>query len=746
MPQNCRVIVGLVITLGLTIAWTSAALSQNGNQSPARNQQTEPKPETLKSISAAIPPKTPTIYTVKFENFDKYQGRIEVTSDGTWRVIKFNELPSQVSLAIAEKSPVYPIDGQQILPQQWYPFKNAFPFIVSFEKTVALPFEISYELSTVIMPPKGLPAKDAKVYVRDPVNVAAPQFAALKIRFEGVTPPASASLSASPGATSSPVITTPATSEDQLIPGLSNRVVFAIVGSLVLFFVFVAASTKIISAFKKLRRESTKETENRRPPKQGHGKKAPSSYYDLEEIRRDMVVHRPEQRRLLGFIPWGSRKKAGKQEENTWDGVEGTPPTKPTPPAANEAPKSDIDAKPSTRPTGAAPPRPETQRPTDSLPPGSRDPRPLDRETRDRLERIEESHGNLQRAHMSLADRLQGALDPEKGLGHDAEIKVNALRKELKDYFKEESGVLVEGLDEQQKQINKAEKSVQNALTYMQSQVKYFEERVERLLADAKQKETEQHNRYSKLLGEVLGFNVETLKQGEFDAIVNEAGVRLNQYLSEQPAKVDGLSELHRKAQAITGEVQTTLEKVRELKPELEKLEQYGERAKRLASDLKNVSSLQGQPQNLTVTLDLPVGKSTEGRANFLENLGKAIKDQIDRLHDPHAFWSKELEDFATSDIVALADICDVEVTGGRPGSNPELERSLCELFRQAGLKTIVPSVGDPFKPGEQHLIEMVLGSPANSQTIQRVVKRGFYYTGNAKEQLIRKAGVNVYR
>jgi hypothetical protein len=721
MPQNCRVIADLVIALGLTIAWTSTALSQT-------------KSETLKSIDAAILQSTdPITYHVNFENFNKYEGRIDVTSNDIWRVIRFNDVPSKVSL-------VYPTSRNSIVTQQWYPFQKKFPFVVSFEKTVQLPIEISYELSTVKLPPQGrLRFEDAEVYVRNPSNVDKPQFAPAKIKFESATPAASATASGTPAVTSSRGISSPATTEDQLFPGVPNWVILAIGGGLLLFMVLLAASTTIISVFKRLfRREST--------PPRGHAKNTPPPYVELDEIRSDLKVVRPEPgHRLLGFIPWpsGSGKKARKREEKMWDGVEGTQyPTKPPLPPVNEAPKSDVVAQTPTSPTGAATPPPQTRRPQEGISPSSRDEQPVDRETGERLKTIEASHKSLQQAQWSLADRLQ---DTEKELRHDVEKKINALREELKNHLKEESTVFLGDLGKQQEQLNKAEESLDNARKYMQSQVEYFQKTVDRLLAEAKQKETEQHNRYSKLLGEVLGFSVETLRQGEFDAIVNEAGIRLDRFLSEQPAKVDGLSDLYRKAQAINGEIQTTLEKVRQLKPELGKLETYAERAKGLANDLKNASSLQGKPQNLKVTLDLPVGKSTQGRAIFLENLGQAIKEQIDRLHDPHAFWSKELDDFATSDIVALADICDVEVTG-RPGSNPELERSLCELFRQAGLTAIVPTVGDPFKPGEQHLIEMVPGPPANSQKIKRVVKRGFYYTINAKEQLIRKAGVDVFR
>jgi len=746
--QTRRAIAALGIVLGLTILLTPSAFSKKtGSQA-----KSTPQPDTgitaLKSIDATgIPRNDPSPYPISFEKLERYQGRVDIKGDGsTWRAVRFDDLPSQVSLVVAEASTVYPTSRQSILAQQWHPFKTSLPIIIIVEKTAALPIEISYELSTVRVPPQGVSPAEAQQYVSNPDNVDKPQVPAGKIRFEGINPPPSPNPTTSP--TGKPTASPSAfvIIEEEFFPLWLKIAVSALVAIMLLIFLSMKIDFfRPLKEWRRRRSEALQEKKRRADspdPEMIHGKKS----------------YQEERRSFFGWIFRRSSKKQARdqkfdQTDNTYDGIyeeeqhrQGRPST--PPPTTERKAMSNVATQTPARTLAAG---------LQQLMPGTPQPgfddspktQALDAATNDRFKKIEEDYEKLQLAHRTFVDRVQEALNPETGLPHEVEIKVNALREELKnyynDYYEKQSKVLLDDLSEKQEQINQIQKSSDNARTYMQSQVEHFEETVKRLIAEAKQRETELQGRHSKILGEVLGLSIETLKEGKFEVIVEEACRKLNQFFSEQPAKADGLNDLHRKAQAINSEMQTTLEKVRKLKPELGKLEPYAERAKDLASELRNASSLQGQPRTFKITLDFPAAKFTKAREIFLEDLGKAVKEQIDRLDDPHAFWSKELEVFATSDIVALADICDVEVTG-RPGSNQELEQSLTELFRQAGLTAIVPAPGEPFKPGEQHLIEMVSGPSANSQKIKRVVKRGFYYTGNEKDRLIRKAGVDVFR
>lgn len=740
MQQTGRVIAGLAIALGLTMVLTSPAFSQS-------NQQTAAKIPVLKPIDAKSFPKTnPIIYPVNFEKVDKYQGRIDVKSDGNWRVIRFSELPPQVSLAVAEKSPGYPNDREAIFSNQWYSFKTAFSFIITVEKTAPLPIEIPYEVSTVKMPPqRQLSAANVRLHVTNPDNVDPPQFSSLKLRFEAVAPTASANPSGPLVATPTATPSAPVTNEDGLFPSwvpFPDWLIF-VVGGVVLLIVFIALSTQIGSLFKRFKKRPDRNHNHHKNRTQDH-RISPES--DIDDLRKKIVAHQSKPRRFFKFLQRRSKKEVGGRGESLSGYDDGSPPTNvdPSPPRVNDPVKNNVP-QPSTIPPVVGVQLVETPRIPDLSSSASGGTQPLDDEASNRLKVLAGSVEKLQNAHKTLAERVNEMLDPEKGLRSDVSRMFDDFKKDQQRYVDGELEVLQTTLSNQQNEINEAKKISENALANVQSQVKHFEETVADLIAKAKQRETELSDRYSKLLGEVLGFNVQTLKEGNFDVIVEEAGRRLNSFFSQQPAKVDGLNDLQRRAEAINSEMQTTLERVRQIKPALEKLHPYAERAKGLANELRQASSLQGQSRNFKATLDFPVAKFTGARETFLEDLGKAVKEQIDRLVDPHAFWSKELEAFATSDIVAVADICDVEVTG-KPGANQELEQGLSELFRQAGLTAIVPVPGEPFKPGEQHLIDMVAGSPTASQTIKRVVKRGFYYKGNAKEQLIRKAGVDVYR
>jgi hypothetical protein len=260
------------------------------------------------------------------------------------------------------------------------------------------------------------------------------------------------------------------------------------------------------------------------------------------------------------------------------------------------------------------------------------------------------------------------------------------------------------------------------------------------------QREAQQQDFYAGKLGDLLGISVESLREANFAQLVEEASRNLDRFFQQHLPNADGLPELHRKAQAISAALEQTVGNARQIKPGMEKLEPYVERAKALAHELGEVSGqLNSKAQGFRTTLTVPVAKYEGGREGFLEELGKAVRREMEKLRDPQQHWSKELERLATSEIVAVTDICDIEVTG-RPGGDKELERSLSELFREAGLRAIVPEVGEPFRPSEQHLTQMFAGSASDSQKIKKVQVRGFYYMANGKERLLRKAKVEVYR
>jgi hypothetical protein len=173
------------------------------------------------------------------------------------------------------------------------------------------------------------------------------------------------------------------------------------------------------------------------------------------------------------------------------------------------------------------------------------------------------------------------------------------------------------------------------------------------------------------------------------------------------------------------------------------KLRPYIDHANQVASELKQFSS---QLKCRQLNFNVRVSAHTGTRDSFLAELGAAIKRELDKLRDPQTFWKHELERLATSHVIAAVDIYDKEAARGH-SPDGEVEKSLKALFEQTRLSPLRPQPGDPFRPADQNLIQMVAGPAGSSQKIARVFSRGFNYTDrNGRERLIRKAGVEIYR
>jgi molecular chaperone GrpE (heat shock protein) len=159
------------------------------------------------------------------------------------------------------------------------------------------------------------------------------------------------------------------------------------------------------------------------------------------------------------------------------------------------------------------------------------------------------------------------------------------------------------------------------------------------------------------------------------------------------------------------------------------------------------LSGLQSQMQNRRATvqasLRIPVSMHAGARQTFLEELGRGIKREINKLSEPQSYFANELRHLVTTDIVAIVDICDRAIA--HPASQPELEYALVQLFKTSGLLQILPRQGEPFKIAEQDLIE-VAQAVGRSMTVAQVIARGFYYKDYGNETLLRKAGVSVFR
>lgn len=258
------------------------------------------------------------------------------------------------------------------------------------------------------------------------------------------------------------------------------------------------------------------------------------------------------------------------------------------------------------------------------------------------------------------------------------------------------------------------------------------------------EKRAHQNGFYEGIIGLVLGKSIESLNRENFDSFVREVEENLNRLVREDVPSSDDFRELEQQAVSVSETFQTAFQKICAAQPEMEsKLRPYLDHANQIASDLKHFSS---QLKSRQLNFNIRVSAHAGARDPFLAELGSAIKRELDKLRDPQAFWKHELERLATSHVIPVVDIYDKELARSH-SSDGEIEKSLSALFAQTGLSPIRPQPGEPFKPADQNLIQMVAGPAGNSQKIARVFSRGFNYTDkDGNKRLIRKAGVEIYR
>jgi hypothetical protein len=243
---------------------------------------------------------------------------------------------------------------------------------------------------------------------------------------------------------------------------------------------------------------------------------------------------------------------------------------------------------------------------------------------------------------------------------------------------------------------------------------------------------------YARLLGQIFAGNVDNLSEESFDATVRRAGETLNRFFQEELPLAHNLQDLAAQAKDIVAALEALVSKGSAINKETYgDLRLAAERARRIS---REVISLQTQLQNREIQLDLQirVSASPGGHAIFLEELGRAVKQAIDKFTDPQAYIEHRLDRLAVGEVIPVVDLCDRDIAP--PGQNAELEQTLKELFRAAQLKQIFPIAMEPFQPTEHNIVELV--PDGRSQAIARVIKRGLYY----KDQVLRKADVAVYK
>jgi hypothetical protein len=251
---------------------------------------------------------------------------------------------------------------------------------------------------------------------------------------------------------------------------------------------------------------------------------------------------------------------------------------------------------------------------------------------------------------------------------------------------------------------------------------------------------------YARTLGEILAQNIETLRDGNLEQLSQQLGGRLNQFFKTEIPHGAQLVELRQHCEAVNSALHDVVGQMAELNPKAaEGAAPHLQRSATLAAEL---ASLQGQLQSrrlvIETTLRIPVSAYPGARQTFTDELGRGIKLEIDKLSEPRTYFAAELKRLTTTDVIAVVDICDKEIS--HPGVHPELEAALVRLFKHAGLRQIVPRQGEPVTGVEHDVLPIVPNGSSRGSGIAQVVTRGFYNDYEGDKTLLRKAGVAVYR
>lgn len=363
----------------------------------------------------------------------------------------------------------------------------------------------------------------------------------------------------------------------------------------------------------------------------------------------------------------------------------------------------------------------------------------------DRLEHLQETLRLRINALAEQGNRLASEVKFLQQRGDDREIFKEELQKtavqlkaEMEQRIQDNLGVLMEEVTRQRDALNRVNQQNTASIQNLQTDVQRRELEIKELRG-----QMEQQGLYTKIIETIIKRSEEKLGSEAFGNIAREAGEQVNIFFREEVATAaNGLGDLPQRADAIHKSLHAAVERMRAVDGQAEgKLGPFLQRAREIAAELRQLQDgLNSRELNVKLDTTVPIGQGA--REPFLERLSRAVRREVDKLRNPREHYERKLDLFVKGDILNVVDICDKEVT--KPGANADAEAGLRTLFETAGLKQILPKKDDPFKPAEQDVIQMVSGG--TSDRIARVVSRGFYYQNDGREQLVRKACVDVYR
>ncbi|HVG35961.1 MAG TPA: hypothetical protein VM911_23105 [Pyrinomonadaceae bacterium] len=748
---------------GLMLCFTMIALHGLALDAPGQNTQASPVPNTV-TVDVAKPPKEPLQF--RFAKEPKAETALELKGNGQdWSFVNFDQLPNGTFIR-AKNQPEGYEDSEAILVGKWYWFKNRLPLIVDIKESARPPINISFWFGTPNKDADKLQAKELK-----PEEMRA-FIATHEIKqvgdkmFLGLTWDAPATAAASPSVPAiSPTVSPTASPQTEStwwndpFGEISPFGLVIILGGLALIIIILILVVsdwrakhprkRPISLSKGLSKPQVKRTPAPAKPT------AEADMYaslGLETARatneETMIFEQPAD--VAGHAPTS-------QETESVDNNDLTLPGQTQP--AQEVHKRQVRPGDVSYPPSKSQPPAASPTPT-ATPSSGQDGRNL---------------VALQDKVRQLEDMLSRKVDRDEKLTQSAWTQVNGMltqsengtlaqvdkmiRQSVGNAVKPIEELMSEHAENLQKKLNETVSNSERSIARVNAEEAKVKQQFEELSKALRDVETRMQTRldaletalarrsvpdsfYSRILGAALGQHIEALQDGNFERLMVE---QVNQFFQNGVKRGEGLQEVSTRAEGITGALRDVSAYIEKLKPQAtEEARPHMQRFEKFVDELNGLQAqLQSRRGIIETTLRIPASMHSEARQTFLDELGRGIKREIDKLNEPESYFDGELERLITADLIAIVDICDKKVT--QPGTRPELEVALKRLFDQAGLRQILPRQGEQFKAAEQDLIQTVPGSGA-SLTVARVITRGFYYKHGDNETLLRKASVEVNR
>lgn len=679
------------------------------------------------------------------------QGNTELVfkgNGGDWSFVKFDKLPLNVTLKVSGNINGYqPSEALRPEEQNWYPFKSRLPLILEIGQGAITPVEVKFWFGSpntdagreAFRSTKDI--DEARRLAQDNEIKSVTDLQVLSFLWEGQ---AASGTSPSPSATaqtnSTNIVEAPNNSSWWTYLTEENPIL-GIVILIIVLALLTAAVLFGIQYFVEGRDRSL-------PPKRSRS--SPLDSLDLAESKR---ASNGQAKSVTPAAKAATQAEQEKQRDAAAGGDDDTVIKKPAAPAEPERPGRSSDTA-----TG----RPGELFRSTTTPVGQQDGQSLtrlDASLRELQGLLAQKVGSDDRLTKPARTEVESLVSESKT---ELIQRIGRVEANLSQKVADEIKVLEGLLSQQELRLNQKSKDTENdlkrlagegaeaqrQLVELQQELGRVEGRLEASIAELRASVNRQavpDSFYAKTLGAILGQNIETLQDGNFERLMGE---RLNQFFQTGVSHGVGLQELRVRAEGINNAlkgVSAQIEKLNaqaaaEARPHLQRVQAFVDELGGLQSQL------QTRRATIETKLSIPVSMHAGARQTFLDELGRGIKREIDKLNEPESYFKGELERLITAELIPVVDICDSKKVAPPPSNQRELEGALNQLFEQAGLRPILPSRGEPFKTAEQDLIEMVQGGGGQSLTVQQVSRRGFYYKQDDAETLLRKASVTVHR